>query len=37
MQNGCIVESGPAKQVFSSPEEDYTDKLLNAALRYSTV
>lgn len=36
MQNGVIVESGPAKQVFSSPEEDYTDKLLNAALRYST-
>jgi ABC-type microcin C transport system duplicated ATPase subunit YejF len=37
MQNGVIVESGPAKQVFSSPEEDYTDKLLNAALRCSTV
>lgn len=37
MQDGFIVESGPAKQVFSSPEEDYTDKLLNAALRYSTV
>ena len=37
MRDGIIVESGPAKQVFSSPEEDYTDKLLNAALRYSTV
>ncbi len=37
MQNGLIVESGAAKQVFSNPEEDYTDKLLNAALRYSTV
>ena len=37
MQNGLIVESGPAKEVFSSPQEDYTDKLLNAALRYSTV
>ena len=37
MQNGFIVESGPAKQVFSNPEEDYTDKLLNAALRYSSV
>jgi len=37
MQNGLIVESGPAKQVFSNPEEDYTDKLLNAALSYSTV
>ncbi len=37
MQNGNIVESGPAKQVFSNPEEVYTDKLLNAALRYSTV
>ena len=37
MQNGLIIESGPAKEVFSNPEEDYTDKLLNAALRYSTV
>jgi ABC-type dipeptide/oligopeptide/nickel transport system ATPase component len=37
MQNGYIVESGPAKQVFSNPEEDYTYKLLNAALRYSSV
>jgi ABC-type microcin C transport system duplicated ATPase subunit YejF len=37
MQNGVIIESGPAKQVFSNPEEEYTDKLLNAALRYSTV
>ena len=37
MQNGLIVESGPANQVFSSPAEEYTDKLLNAALRYSTV
>ena len=37
MQNGIIVESGPANQVFSSPKEEYTDKLLNAALRYSTV
>ncbi|MFL2723455.1 MAG: ABC transporter ATP-binding protein [Gammaproteobacteria bacterium] len=37
MQNGYIVESGPAKQVFSNPEEVYTDKLLSAALRYSTV
>ena len=37
MQNGLIIESGPAKEVFSNPEEDYTDKLLNAALRYSTI
>ena len=37
MQNGNIVESGPAKEVFSNPQEVYTDKLLNAALRYSTV
>ena len=36
MQNGVIVESGPADQVFSNPEQDYTDKLLNAALKYST-
>tara|TARA_B100000287_G_scaffold412407_1_gene442848 strand:+ start:534 stop:2132 length:1599 start_codon:yes stop_codon:yes gene_type:complete len=37
MQNGLIIESGSAKQVFSNPEEDYTDRLLNAALSYSTV
>ena len=37
MQNGVIIESGPATQVFSNPEQDYTDKLLNAALKYSTV
>ena len=37
MQNGYIVESGPAKEVISNPQEVYTDKLLNAALRYSTV
>ncbi|MDB9813567.1 dipeptide ABC transporter ATP-binding protein [Gammaproteobacteria bacterium] len=36
MQNGVIVESGSADQVFSNPEQDYTDKLLNAALKYST-
>ena len=36
MQNGVIVESGPADQVFTNPEQDYTDKLLNAALKYST-
>ena len=37
MQNGVIIESGPATKVFSQPEQDYTDKLLNAALKYSTV
>jgi ABC-type microcin C transport system duplicated ATPase subunit YejF len=37
MQNGVIIESGPATKVFSKPEQDYTDKLLNAALKYSTV
>ena len=36
MQNGVIVESGPEDQVFTHPEQDYTDKLLNAALKYST-
>ena len=36
MQNGVIVESGHADQVFTNPEQDYTDKLLNAALKYST-
>ena len=37
MQNGVIVESGSSDKVFSNPQEDYTDKLLNAALKYSAV
>jgi len=37
MQDGVIIESGPAANVFTNPQEDYTDKLLNAALKYSTV
>ena len=37
MQNGVIVESDSSDKVFSNPQEDYTDKLLNAALKYSAV
>jgi ABC-type microcin C transport system duplicated ATPase subunit YejF len=37
MQNGVIVESGSSDKVFSNPQKDYTDKLLNAALKYSAV
>jgi microcin C transport system ATP-binding protein len=32
MRNGVVVESGPVKQIFDSPREDYTKTLLAAAL-----
>lgn len=32
MKNGKVVESGPANDVFSNPQQDYTKKLLEAAL-----
>jgi microcin C transport system ATP-binding protein len=32
MQNGLIVESGPADKIFESPQHEYTKRLFEAAL-----
>lgn len=32
MQNGQIVEAGPAREIFQSPEQEYTKTLFSAAL-----
>ena len=32
MRHGRIVEAGPARQVFTSPDQDYTRTLFRAAL-----
>jgi microcin C transport system ATP-binding protein len=32
MRAGKVVEEGPAEQIFSNPQEDYTKALLAAAL-----
>lgn len=36
MQNGKVVEAGPAKQIFENPQENYTKELLEAALNLKT-
>ena len=36
MKNGKVVESGPAKDIFENPKEDYTKALLAAALDLKT-
>ena len=36
MQDGNLVESGKADEVFDNPKKDYTNKLLTAALKYAT-
>ena len=36
MKNGQIVESGISEEVFDEPKEEYTKKLLTAALRYAS-
>jgi len=36
MKDGRIVESGLSQEVFDQPKEEYTKKLLSAALRYAS-
>jgi ABC-type microcin C transport system duplicated ATPase subunit YejF len=36
MKQGRIVEAGSASEVFDNPKEEYTRKLLNAALSYAS-
>ena len=36
MQDGNLVESGKADEVFNNPQKEYTTKLLTAALKYAT-
>lgn len=36
MKDGVIVESGISEEVFDNPKEEYTKKLLTAALRYAS-
>jgi microcin C transport system ATP-binding protein len=37
MKDGEIVEQGPAEQVFSTPETDYTKALMAAAFELEAV
>ncbi len=36
MKDGIIIESGISQKVFDEPKEEYTKKLLTAALRYAS-
>ena len=36
MRNGKVVEAGPARQIFESPQTDYTRALISAAFRIET-
>jgi microcin C transport system ATP-binding protein len=36
MRNGKVVEHGPAEQIFTRPETDYTKALISAAFRIET-
>jgi ABC-type microcin C transport system duplicated ATPase subunit YejF len=36
MKQGRIVEAGSASEDFDNPKEEYTRKLLNAALSYAS-
>ena len=37
MQNGKVVEEGPAEEIFARPREAYTQALLAAALNLEPV
>jgi len=37
MRNGKVVEEGPALEVFTNPQEDYTKALLAAAFNMSVL
>lgn len=34
LENGCIVENGPAKEILENPQHDYTKELLNACFYF---
>ena len=36
MRNGKVVEAGPARRIFESPQSDYTRALISAAFRIET-
>jgi microcin C transport system ATP-binding protein len=36
MQNGRVVEEGPAERIFASPQTDYTRALFAAAFNLET-
>jgi microcin C transport system ATP-binding protein len=36
MQNGKIVEEGPAESIFAAPQTDYTQALFAAAFNLET-
>ncbi|TGQ23912.1 microcin ABC transporter ATP-binding protein, partial [Mesorhizobium sp. M4B.F.Ca.ET.214.01.1.1] len=37
MRHGKVVESGPAAEIFASPQQDYTRALLAAAFHIEAV
>ena len=37
MQNGKVVEQGPATEIFDAPREDYTKALMAAAFDLAAV
>jgi ABC-type microcin C transport system duplicated ATPase subunit YejF len=37
MKDGNIIEAGDARDVFESPQKQYTQDLMQAAVRYSTI
>ncbi|MEM7654005.1 MAG: microcin ABC transporter ATP-binding protein, partial [Pseudomonadota bacterium] len=37
MRAGVVVEEGPAEEIYERPQQEYTQKLMAAALRLDTV